>query len=543
MTIKEYETSMGIVKKYDSQVTVSRDGSGDFNCDGTDDNIQIQQAIDSIAAVGGIVFIRKGVYDISASITLPSNIHLTGEGNSSQLVLADTTNEDIVENANQLVLTDENIEVSNLYFDGNRDNQTVVRHCVGLHGANYSKVHNNYMKDAFGDGVYMAGCTNIKVYNNTITNSKRQGISCGEAVATYCSYIQIYDNLIFGSDLIGIDIEPASFTTIRDNYIVNGGTGSGSSIKPAITLRGTNSDTKADFERNVVMNNYIYNWYEGIIIRNQKNFKVSNNYVNKMTTNHGIYMLNNKDGEIIDNTFIYNNKSGIEIQSDNKNLVINNNVCKYNMLYGISANGSYLDVVNNNVLNNNVIQSTNAGIAARGTYLKIENNSIYDNQLTFITDLSADITAGTAILTVVDSSIFYEGQHITLSDDLLNETADVLSIDSNTQITLSANVANSYTTANNALITGITTQHYGIRFFSSTGEVLMEGNYIFDNVSSNIKDIGFATLQQSYHGVEEGAASPSSTPAKVGDIFIDSANGNVYISKGTASSADWVQVN
>ena len=39
--------------------------------------------------------------------------------------------------------------------------------------------------------------------------------------------------------------------------------------------------------------------------------------------------------------------------------------------------------------------------------------------------------------------------------------------------------------------------------------------------------------------IYSGAAAPQTTPSKVGDIFIDTNLGNIYISKGTSSSTDW----
>ena len=39
--------------------------------------------------------------------------------------------------------------------------------------------------------------------------------------------------------------------------------------------------------------------------------------------------------------------------------------------------------------------------------------------------------------------------------------------------------------------------------------------------------------------ISSGAGTPSSTPSKVGDIYIDTTNDNAYIATGTASSADW----
>jgi len=72
--------------------------------------------------------------------------------------------------------------------------------------------------------------------------------------------------------------------------------------------------------------------------------------------------------------------------------------------------------------------------------------------------------------------------------------------------------------------------------------------------NSNYK---FKSFKGNWHGTDEttpsfyldladistGTAAPATTPTKVGDTFIDTTNGNIYIAKGTASSADWVQVN
>lgn len=36
-----------------------------------------------------------------------------------------------------------------------------------------------------------------------------------------------------------------------------------------------------------------------------------------------------------------------------------------------------------------------------------------------------------------------------------------------------------------------------------------------------------------------GAGAPASTPAKIGNIYVDTTSGSSYIAKGTSSSADW----
>lgn len=40
-----------------------------------------------------------------------------------------------------------------------------------------------------------------------------------------------------------------------------------------------------------------------------------------------------------------------------------------------------------------------------------------------------------------------------------------------------------------------------------------------------------------------GAAAPTSTPTALGQIYVRTSNGKVYISVGTSSSADWAIMN
>lgn len=43
--------------------------------------------------------------------------------------------------------------------------------------------------------------------------------------------------------------------------------------------------------------------------------------------------------------------------------------------------------------------------------------------------------------------------------------------------------------------------------------------------------------------IYKGTGSPTTTPNKEGDIFIDTSAGDVYISAGTSSFADWILLN
>ncbi|MBM4076471.1 MAG: hypothetical protein FJ267_12630, partial [Planctomycetes bacterium] len=100
-------------------------GRADYLCDGIDDQVQINAAINSLPAAGGLVHLYEGTYDIRKSSTIAgisirrSNITLVGMGASTRLYLA----------ANQVVNViriegngTENVAVKSMYINGNRSN-------------------------------------------------------------------------------------------------------------------------------------------------------------------------------------------------------------------------------------------------------------------------------------------------------------------------------------------------------------------------------------------------------------------------------------
>ena len=62
-------------------ITVAGDGSGDFNCDGKDDHVQINQALDYAANNPGTTVHLKGpfTYVIGDSLLIGSNTILEGD--------------------------------------------------------------------------------------------------------------------------------------------------------------------------------------------------------------------------------------------------------------------------------------------------------------------------------------------------------------------------------------------------------------------------------------------------------------------------------
>lgn len=73
----------------------------------------LQRAINYVASLGGgTVFVRRGLYLPSATITVPSNVHLIGEGRSTVIIRSDTYAGPLIK------LTGESASVSQLFLQG-----------------------------------------------------------------------------------------------------------------------------------------------------------------------------------------------------------------------------------------------------------------------------------------------------------------------------------------------------------------------------------------------------------------------------------------
>src|SRR5688572_20956924 len=80
-------------------IVIARTPNAQYYCDGTSDEVQIQSAVNTLgAAGGGEIHLKKGTYDIRATISiLVNNIRLVGEGWTSILRLANAINDHIIE--------------------------------------------------------------------------------------------------------------------------------------------------------------------------------------------------------------------------------------------------------------------------------------------------------------------------------------------------------------------------------------------------------------------------------------------------------------
>ena len=87
-----YETHINQLRVSNpASIVVGMDTNTQYECDGTADDVQIQAAITALTS-GGIVFIKKGTYAISAPMTLLSNVKIMGEAGTILSAISPTWN-------------------------------------------------------------------------------------------------------------------------------------------------------------------------------------------------------------------------------------------------------------------------------------------------------------------------------------------------------------------------------------------------------------------------------------------------------------------
>jgi hypothetical protein len=110
-------------------------------------------------------------------------------------------------------------------------------------------------------------------------------------------------------------------------------------------------------------------------------------------------------------------------------------------------------------------------------------------------------------------------------------------------LTMVDDLVNTYATAQNAKVAGRLVQSRGIRETGTSDSNMYHNNVLQDNITASLTLIGANSRIVNENSIVTGTAAPATTPTKVGDEFIDTTNKNIYKAVGTASSADWVQVN
>jgi hypothetical protein len=213
------------------------DGTYDYKCDGTDDDVQIQAAIDYVSNTwgGGTIQLTNGAYILGSSVYLKTNMRLIGEGansiielssNSYQIVVGTLSN--VCENAtlsNFKVLSStpaipgfsgtdmitgsyfNKIYVMNIMIDGN-DTRSGINLQSALGYGFDSIVSECIFTKCYSSSIALGG-QRLRVSDCVISNNKDGSafyISGGDNIVSGCNFVNINVNSDDGSIRSGIEL-------------------------------------------------------------------------------------------------------------------------------------------------------------------------------------------------------------------------------------------------------------------------------------------------------------------------------------------------
>jgi parallel beta-helix repeat protein len=188
----------------------------DYICDGTADDVQIQEALDDLPAVGGKVVLLEGSYATESNITIPANTTFEGQGSSTTITASDASI------TNAITIDGDNICIRDMqvYLAAGCGTAGSRPNVIFANGYDRLLLMNLYL---YGDktvsdgsvtrqnGIILNNCDYSRIVNCEATNNEYNGIRL------YDSNSNIVDNcLSTNNDLDGIYIDSTEHNTVTN---------------------------------------------------------------------------------------------------------------------------------------------------------------------------------------------------------------------------------------------------------------------------------------------------------------------------------------
>lgn len=178
----------------------------DYVCDGVDDQVEIQAAIDSLPSGGGKVVLTEGNYSIGSSIIIKgSYIVIEGQGMGvTTLTLANNVNDCLIKS--DLSAIHDLCVIRNMTLRGNKSNQS-SGHGVNATGLRKSTLENLWIENFKQDGIYA---------------NEDDGVSAGLAAGN-SDNVNLYYCIITNNDDDGVHLQGSSGFYITRTWCVSNG--------------------------------------------------------------------------------------------------------------------------------------------------------------------------------------------------------------------------------------------------------------------------------------------------------------------------------
>ncbi len=355
-----------------------------YVCDGIDDQIEIQAAIDA-ANPDGEKVILVGTFTVTDSIRVPDNVTLQGLPSDIAVYLADGATGPVIMNSDP-TNGNRNITVRDVWIDGNRVNAGTYSKGIEFRNVSNSSIVNCWVQNTkggskpyeYGIGISISQSTDITVEGCFATDNGNEGIgirnACKDIVVKKnqcwvnhaegimiagegghgeaCSDILLDNNLIFDQNKCGIRISaesnamPHTRISIIGNTLNNNGGGLGFisdgeafdgyytiSDNDIYNTLGKAVETYKIGNLSIIDNLILDSGDEGMRINHSPHSIVKGNKVKN--TKLAIYIIQSPFSSIDSNVLTHNDENGIRIySSDNssitENLIIDNNQIRTN---------------------------------------------------------------------------------------------------------------------------------------------------------------------------------------------------------------------
>ncbi|MCC4768755.1 DNRLRE domain-containing protein [Methanosarcina sp. DH2] len=371
-------------------IYVAGDGSGDFNCDGKDDHVQINQALKFVAENSAYTTVHlKGpfTYVVDDTLLIGSNTILEGDSNAV-IKLTNSAGWITMKPLMQQMSSsgNNNITIRGFEVDVNHDGNSELAKGKGYYNVIYFMYTSNvtvndmYMHDGHGDGLRIKYGSNIQFYNNTIYKLGHDGL-----FAIECTNVEAWNNTITCRTNSALRVWNTNNVKFHDNFIDSfyhwsaGG--------PGIQVERSKGDmTNIEIYDNVITNTYGPGiWLIGTAGAYDKSLSsvyIHHNIFYDSGTNPSIEWVGGVLGSGFHNVLIENNVfDGVH----NAAVV---NMYSTDTNAGPSGTG-FTTTVRNNIMVNTVPRTTNAagtgyGVINRLTSshtIVLENNCLYNNTL------------------------------------------------------------------------------------------------------------------------------------------------------------------
>lgn len=251
----------------------------DYLCDGTADEVEINNAIQALRSTGGEVVLLDGQYNLTGSIIMDkNNVTIRGNGNNTKLVRGFMG---VYGTHGMIFITADYCEVRNLYLDGVR----------GTYNDGYQR---GVMIDTLSQNCRVEGCYFINHGDNAIYSGGKYGI---------------FVNNMFESNDYGIEIYYGDQNVVAGNTFTNNeyciGVGSdGNSISNNTMLTTT---------------------YYAIDLSSSDSNSIVGNTSDGAKS--GLYASYGTNNSIIGNVFNNSTKYGIELSAGSTGNILAGNTC------------------------------------------------------------------------------------------------------------------------------------------------------------------------------------------------------------------------